>query len=72
MWPGTPVYGPHRVQDSDVWIDRDILTPAGVTPLAGQVPYLWSWYDVSNVAQFNEFTVFQSHAQALYAFGLLS
>lgn len=72
VWAGIPVYGPHRVGEADPWVDRDILGPAGVTPLAGQVPYLWSWYDVSNVAQFNEFTVFQSHAQALYAFGLLS
>lgn len=74
VWAGTPIYGPHRMNllADDSWIDRFVLGPGGVEPLAAEVPYLWQWFDVSHVAVFNEFTVFQSHAEAIYAFGLLA
>ena len=74
VWAGTPVYGNHAVGllADEAWIDDYALGPAGVTPLAKDAPYLWQWYDVADVAMFNEYTVFQSHAQALYAFGFLA
>ena len=74
VWAGTPVYGPHRLNslEDDSWIDDVALGPAGVQPLGEDLPYLWQWFDVSHVAVFNEFTVFQSHAEAIYAFGLLA
>ncbi|MEM8924732.1 MAG: glycoside hydrolase family 9 protein, partial [Actinomycetota bacterium] len=74
VWAGTPIYGPHQVGrlDDESWIDEFVLGPAGVQPLAADLPYLWQWFDVSRVAMFNEFTVFQSHAEALYAYGLLA
>ncbi len=74
VWSGTPVYGPHRLNSlsDDSWIDEFVLEPAGVQPLGAEVPYLWQWFDVSHVAVFNEFTVYQSHAEALYAYGTLA
>lgn len=74
VWAGTPIYGPHRMNllADDTWIDRYLLEPGGVQPLADDVPYLWQWYDVPHVAVFNEYTVFQSHAEAIYAYGFLA
>ena len=74
VWPGTPIYGPHRLNQlsDDSWIDTFVLEPAGVQPLGAELPYLWQWFDVSYVALFNEFTVHQSHAEALYAYGMLA
>ena len=74
VWAGTPVYGDHQLNHGadEGWVDNVVLGPAGVRPLGAQLPYLWQWFDVSNVAMFNEFTVFQSHAEAIYTFGLLS
>ncbi|MEM9131030.1 MAG: glycoside hydrolase family 9 protein [Actinomycetota bacterium] len=74
VWAGTPVYGPHRLNtlSDDSWIDEFVLEPAGVQPLGDDLPYLWQWFDVSHVAVFNEFTVYQSHAEALYAYGTLA
>ena len=73
VWAGTPVYGNHQISPStESWVDEFVLGPAGVAPRSEEVPYLWQWFDVSHVAMFNEYTVFQSHAEALYAFGLLT
>ncbi|MEL7155974.1 MAG: glycoside hydrolase family 9 protein [Actinomycetota bacterium] len=74
VWPGTPVYGPHRLNSlsDDTWVDDFVLEPAGVQPLGRDLPYLWQWFDVSHVAVFNEYTVFQSHAEAFYAYGFLA
>jgi endoglucanase len=74
LWPGTPVYGNHLLNslEDDQWVVDDILTPAGATPEATEQPYLWQWYDVGSVALFNEFTVHQSHAEALWTFGTLA
>lgn len=73
-WPGTPVYGFHDLNAiaDEQWVVRDLLGPAGVTPAPTELPYLWRWYDVDSVAQFNEFTMHQSHGEALFAFGLLA
>jgi endoglucanase len=74
VWAGTPVYGNHRVNTlaDESWVDEFVLGPAGVEPLAAELPYLWQWFDVSAVAMFNEYTVHQSHAEAVYAYGLLA
>jgi hypothetical protein len=68
------VYGNHRVNTlaDESWVDEFVLGPAGVEPLAAELPYLWQWFDVSAVAMFNEYTVHQSHAEAVYAYGLLA
>jgi endoglucanase len=74
VWPGTPVYGNHQLDANgdEGWVEEFVLEPAGVEPLPTELPYLWRWADTPEVPMFNEFTVFQSHAQALYAFGLLA
>ncbi|MGI9616403.1 MAG: glycoside hydrolase family 9 protein [Acidimicrobiales bacterium] len=74
VWAGTPVYGNHRLNElsDEAWVEEFVLGPAGVTPLPTELPYLWQWSDTGQVPMFNEFTVFQSHGQALYAYGLLA
>ncbi len=73
VWPGTPVYGMHDVDPAtEGWIDGYNLGPAGTRPRAVDLPYTWQWFDASTIAQMNEFTVHQSHAVALYAFGMLA
>lgn len=74
VWPGTPVYGHHQLNaiGNDQWAVDFVLTPAGANPTPDQVPFLWQWYDVSTIAFFNEFTVHQSHAEALFSFGVLA
>ena len=49
----------------------DLLGPAGISPSPTELPYLWQWYDVDSIAQYNEFTLHQSHAEALLGFALL-
>ncbi|MEM7272678.1 MAG: cellulase N-terminal Ig-like domain-containing protein [Actinomycetota bacterium] len=73
-WPGTPVYGHHQLNaiGDDGWVTEFVLGPAGVSPEPATLPFLWQWYDVSTVAFWNEFTVHQSHAEALFAFGVLA
>ncbi len=74
VWPGTPVYGHHQLNaiGNDQWAVEFVLNPAGANPSPDQVPFLWQWYDVSTIAFFNEFTVHQSHAEALFSFGVLA
>ncbi len=74
VWPGTPIYGFHRLNSvaDEQWVVDDILGPAGVSPAPTELPYLWQWYDVDSVAQYNEFTVHQSHGETLLAFALLA
>ncbi len=73
-WSGTPVYGNHMLNaiDDDQWVVDDVLTPAGASPDPTGLPYLWQWYDIGSVALFSEFTVHQSHAEALWTFGTLA
>jgi endoglucanase len=71
-WPGTPVFGLHQLSQEDDWVARYVLRPAATKPDPDQTPYLLSWYDMFNTAQFNEFTVFQSHAVALFGLGYLA
>ncbi|MEM7324792.1 MAG: glycoside hydrolase family 9 protein, partial [Actinomycetota bacterium] len=74
VWPGTPVYGHHQLNaiGNDQWAVEFVLGPAGAEPAPDQVPFLWQWYDVPTIAFFNEFTVHQSHAEALFSFGVLA
>jgi endoglucanase len=74
VWPGTPVYGMHQLNDTgdETWVAQYQLRPAGSTPDPEGVPYLQKWWDVSSVPMFNEFTVHQSHTAALYAYGSLA
>jgi endoglucanase len=73
-WPGVPVYGRHLLNaiSDDSWVTEFFLLPAGAAPDPTEVPYLWQWYDVSSVAFFNEFTVHQGEADALWTFGVLA
>lgn len=72
VWPGTPVYGVHTLGNAEEWITHWFLKPAGTTPSFDQVPYLWSWADLPNIAPFTEFTIHQTHATALFTFGVLA
>ena len=73
-WPGTPVYGFHLLNSlaDEQWVVDDLLGPAGASPAPTDLPYLWQWYDVDSIALYNEFTVHQSHGEALFAFALLA
>jgi endoglucanase len=74
VWPGTPVYGLHKLNDvsDDSWVSQYYLSPSGASPDPNGVPYMQSFYDVGSLPMFNEFTVHQSHAVALYAYGTLA
>jgi endoglucanase len=74
VWPGTPVYGLHElnVAGDETWVAEFQLRPAGAQPDPESVPFLQKWYDVNTVPMMNEFTVHQSHAIALYAYGSLA
>lgn len=73
VWPGTPVFGPHEsLNDDQAWVADWLLKPAGADPGPRQLPYLHRWFDVGNVAFYNEFTIHQSHAEALLAYGFLA
>lgn len=75
VWPGLPVYGVHKadhVSAGEAWFPKYFLTPAGTTPTMADTPLLWSWYDLPVFAAQNEYTLFQSHAGALFAFGSLA
>lgn len=71
-WPGTPVYGFHQLNNvaDESW--APLYAFPGSAPDANTLPYLQQWFDVANVAFFNEFTVHQSHSEALLAFGTLA
>ena len=71
-WPGSPVFGTHTLSADDDWVNRYFLQPAGTEPDTDARPFLLSWYDLFNIAQFNEFTVFQSHAIAVFGLGYLA
>lgn len=72
VWPGTPMYGTHVLSEGDMWVDEWVLEPAGANPRPAELPYLHQWFDLGTVAFYNEFTVHQSHAEALLAFGYLA
>ncbi len=72
VWPGTPMYGTHQLGPDDGWVQEWVLGPAGADPLPDELPYLHQWFDLGTVAFYNEFTVHQSHAEALLAFGFLA
>lgn len=73
LWPGTPVYGLHDLGhgEEDDWAVEYFLEPGGARPHPDDLPYLRQWYDLNSVAFFNEFTLHQSHAEALRVFASL-
>jgi endoglucanase len=73
LWPGTPVYGFHDLGwgPGDDWAVEYFLRPAGARPDPDKLPYLWQWYDLNSMPFFNEFTLHQSHAEALRVFATL-
>ncbi len=73
LWPGTPVYGFHDLGwgPDDDWAVEYFLRPAGARPDPDELPYLWQWYDLNSMPFFNEFTLHQSHAEALRVFATL-
>ena len=75
VWPGIPVYGTQQVTEGkqgEGWFPQYYLGPAGTKPGANDTPTLWSWYDLPVFAAHNEYTLYQSHATALFAFGSLA
>jgi endoglucanase len=75
VWPGIPVYGTQKVTEGkqgESWFPQYYLGPAGTKPSSNDTPLLWSWYDLPVFAAHNEYTLHQSHAAALFAFGSLA
>jgi endoglucanase len=75
VWPGIPVYGTQKVtegKEGEGWFSQYYLGPAGTKPGVNDTPTLWSWYDLPVFAAHNEYTLYQSHAAALFAFGSLA
>ncbi len=72
IWPGTPIYGifaSHRLPE---WYLNFFLRPAGATPDPGGWPTLQNFIDQGVFAGHSEFTVQQSHAEAIWTFGALA
>ncbi|HEV8299103.1 MAG TPA: cellulase N-terminal Ig-like domain-containing protein [Acidimicrobiales bacterium] len=74
VWPGTPVFGMHDFNrpNGETWISQYFLRPAGTKPDPAALPFLREWFDLSNVAPMTEYTIYQSHAPALFAYGNLA
>jgi endoglucanase len=75
VWPGIPVYGTQKVtegKEGEGWFPQYYLGPAGTKPGVNDTPTLWSWYDLPVFAAHNEYTLYQSHAAALFTFGSLA
>jgi hypothetical protein len=74
VWPGTFQYGIHDLAfgTDDDWVDEFVLRPAGVQPGAGEMPLLWSWFDIGSLPMMNEFTFSEGHAVALWTLGVLA
>jgi endoglucanase len=73
-WPGTPIFGPHdyKREGGETWIAQYFLRPNGTKPDPAAAPFLREWFDLPNVAPMTEFTVYQSHAPSLFAYGNLA
>ncbi|MEZ5321084.1 MAG: glycoside hydrolase family 9 protein [Microthrixaceae bacterium] len=71
-WPGTPVYGFHRLGGDQQWVIDYRLKPAGTSGDLSSIPYLQSWFDLGDVGPMDEFTVDQSQAPTLWVFGVLA
>ena len=72
--PGTFVYGIHDLAfgPGDDWFPRYFLEPAGIEPSPEEFPLLRSFYDLGVFPAMSEFTVYQSHASALWTLGALA
>lgn len=72
VWPGTPVYGLHQLNGDYNWAEQYFIGPSGTTPAAYDSPFAWSYFDIHDLPFTSEFTVHQSHAPALFAYGTLA
>jgi endoglucanase len=74
IWPGTPVFGLHRLNGTadESWVAEFKLRPSGATPDPESVPFTQSYWDVEGLPMMSEYTIHQTHAFALFAYGSLA
>ena len=71
IWPGTPIYGIFTSWQLPDWYLNFFLRDAGATPDPAGWPTLHSFADQGVFAGHSEFTVQQSHGEAIWTFGAL-
>ena len=72
IWPGTPIYGVFTPWLLPDWYLDFFARDAGTTPDPAGWPTLHSFFDQGVFAGQSEFTVQQSHAEAIWTFGALN
>lgn len=72
IWPGTPIYGIFTGWQLPDWYLDLFLRDAGTTPDPAGWPTLHSFFDQGVFAGQSEFTVQQSHGEAIWSFGALN
>ena len=72
VWPGTPVYGVVTPNQLPNWYVEFWLRPSGMTPDPLAWPALQGFIDVGVFPGQAEFTVQQSHGEAIWTFGALA
>ncbi len=72
IWPGTPIYGIFTSWQLPDWYLNFFLRDAGATPDPAGWPTLHSFVDQGVFAGHSEFTVQQSHGEAIWTFGALN
>ena len=71
IWPGIPIYGVFTAWQLPEWYQNLFLRDAGTTPDPAGWPTLHSFFDQGVFAGQSEFTVQQSHGEAIWSFGAL-
>ena len=72
IWPGTPIYGVFTSWQLPDWYLNFFLRDAGATPDPAEWPTLHNFFDQGVFAGHSEFTVQQSHGEAIWTFGALN
>lgn len=72
IWPGTPIYGVFTSWQLPDWYLNFFLRDAGATPDPAGWPTLHNFVDQGVFAGHSEFTVQQSHGEAIWTFGVLN
>ena len=72
IWPGTPIYGVFTSWQLPDWYLNFFLRDAGATPDPAGWPTLHNFVDQGVFAGHSEFTVQQSHGEAIWTFGALN
>ena len=72
VWPGTPVYGVVQPNELPDWYVDFFLRPSGITPDPLAWPALQGFIDIGTFPGQAEFTIQQSHGEAIWTFGALA